>query len=259
MTTHFIAMTNKMSERREWLALVLSVVGGVVGFGVAKYEKVIDIFSDTSINIVIPAEYQNSAFNISLESVNLTGDNEAKLFENWPKDGVEALPGLYRARLNSGNEVVLEKYLKVKRGENTVWTVAKSDILQHMLATPLALTLTVPSQVTVGQEIPVSIKATGNGYIWLYELDESDKLLSSFPTGNPVEIRYGQEFSFADQNVAYYADKPGDIRIIAILTASAKRTDADALLASILGQTKKSLRVRQNWATSTAHITVNRP
>lgn len=182
------------SIRLQYILAIVGVIGSVLAFVVIQRNNIKDLFTKESRLFYLSDENFVNAYAVVVVKdvkgeikVNTTLSNTAK--------GIVLEPGSYSAG--------------VKIDSQRIWsesfTLAKNEIRKIALPKFFASSIKVVVEngrpvVQPGDKIDVSISASGNGYLWIFEiLDTETKIL--FPTTESQDKNYitaGDVFAFPE-------------------------------------------------------------
>jgi Domain of unknown function (DUF4384) len=256
--------------RVEWVKYAFGIVGAVIGFLVGNWDKLVDIVFGTSIAVTMSNDLGQLNPSSKIEIRGLTSDS-TQFNDDIALDvaarGIDVSPGVYSVSLARGKDVLATKNQAVSRGTNHKISFDRKSIedawrKQQKIDVRVELD---GNTYAPGQPMGLQITVNGIGYLWIDQVDKSGNITGSYPpldqegsnTIGPTQI-----IVFPNEKKESFTAEvsPGEYRLIALVTSSAKRTDADKVFSEMVGAVTKGFgTLAANWGYAEAIYSVAAP
>ena len=226
---------------------ILGIIGSVIAFFVIQQNNIRELFRSNPRIIYISNEsfvHDKALVTINDSKGELKGKSEIK---NMGK-GFELPPGSYTSTVQIDTQQVWQESFVIAANET------RKIVLPEFYANAIRVyvknntTATAPSQ-----QIDVDISASGNGYLWIYELvnqKESKLLFPNSPSDNKHVIQSGEPFVFPDGLSLFTGKEIKQEKYVFLVTSINDETFANDVMNMLYAKTITKGDVRnidQNW------------
>ncbi|MEJ7637131.1 MAG: hypothetical protein WKF75_03855 [Singulisphaera sp.] len=242
----------------EVFQILCGMAAGVIATAGAGYTWLSQ--RDATIEFSVP-EDSLSGFT-SFRVVNLNSDKPvfSDSLAGLPRE-LRLDPGPYRFELRRFDQVTYKEERTLRPGQLQIFSLPGDDL------NTIAVDAQINTMTPASEILHLRIRSSGNGYLWVYGVtDAAANLLELTGSREPLAVTGGKELSIpstanAREIFAVAAGvKPGDYRLLVLVTTSRERADADAAANAILGRPVKTgvrpVTEWENWGFAFVHYKV---
>jgi hypothetical protein len=248
-----------MKEKLEVVQILGGMAVGVITTAVAGYTWLSQ--RDATIELSVPKDSLSGFTSFTVVKLNsgtpVFSDSLARL----PRE-LSLAPGPYRFELRRFDEVTYHEERTLRPGQLQIFSLPGDDLNTIAVDVHINKKTLAPAEI-----LQLRIRSSGNGYLWVYEVtDAVANLLELTESREPLAVTGGKEVSIPSTANArgIYAvaagDKPGNYRLLVLVTTSRERADADAAANAILGRPVKTgvrpVTEWENWGFAVVDYTV---
>jgi len=237
------------SLRQQRLLAILGVIGTVIAFLFANLGDIKAIFyPPPEIKLVLEDDFLKRTGSFSLYDSTAMDKPLMTLAANEVTDWLTVEPGAYVIIISSGETQVFKRDLFLKDGD-------REPVVIPPYNTPnikLVVTNDIPRPVP-GSTLKFHIQASGNGYLWVYELGQEQRYSLLYPGVGAAsnQISVNEPFILPDSNDygIKAGDQPGEEKLLFVVTSSSRPAQANKIAARMAGVTTKASGgvVNENW------------
>lgn len=243
---NFFIKNNKKEEKKDKyeniksLITIITPIGVVLAFLILNYQTIFTLINPTKISLSMKEKflYQTNTFiNLSNKDNNLTIPIESL------KKGLSISSGSYRISLIYYNKKIWESFIFIEKGKNTAIllpTLQEDKIILNVK--------NYDPNPFEGTRMNLDIKSSGNGCLWIYDINKN-KAIKIHPLTNECSPIYAGEV-ISTIHLSAGLKKKSDT-ILFLVTASKLYEDANNIVSKKVGKkiNKGTIDSDLNWGT----------
>lgn len=233
--------------RLQYRIAILGIIGSAIAFFVIQQKNIKGLFTNDPRII-----YNSNEFFVQDKALVSIRDSKGELkgradIKNMG-DGFELPPGSYTSTIQIDTQQIWQESFVIAANET------RKIILPEFYTNAIKVHVkNNTGSIGPGQRIDVAISASGNGYLWIYELmnkTESKLLFPADPSTNTNMIRSGEAFSFPDDLSLFTGKEIKQEKYIFLVTSINDESFANNIMSMLYAKTITKGEVKdidQNW------------
>lgn len=233
--------------RLQYRIAILGIIGSSIAFFVIQQNNIKALFtSDPRVFYTSNESFVQDKALVSIRDSK--GDLKARSEVKNIGKGFELLPGSYTSTIQIDTQQIWQESFVIAANETRKIILPEfyTNVIRVYVKNNTAST-------SPGRQIDVEISASGNGYLWIYELvneKESKLLFPDDPSANKHVIQSGETFSFPDGLSLFTGKEIKQERYIFLVTSLNDESFANSIMNMLYAKTITKGEVKdidQNW------------
>ena len=251
-----LAEINSLKTQRRiaiWTA-ILSPLGALIAFLILNSSQIKDFISPTpKIRLIVDDPFLERTAVIKI--TNLVSKEQETVIATTVKETVEWLPllaGSYRLFVMVNDKSVYSHDFYLRNGDAEPIVIPSRDIGNIRV-----IVKNNTSNPTPGTALDISVDASGNGYLWVFNYNKDDSLykliypdISSANFNNKIEANKTYYLPDESRIGIIAEDVPGEEKLLFVVTSSRNHTFAQQIatrMSQVVIAKARSQIVEENW------------